>query len=556
MPTVIDELIVTLGLDPSQFNQESKETADKFLKLKHESGKAAKSVEGDGKKMGEAFSALQKRLLGIAAIFLGGMGLTEFAEHITKVTASTGRLSTQLGLSARELSSWEMAGNRVGASSDEIAGSIKSLTGQLQQFQITGQGSIVQYFNQMGIKLTDSNGKLRKTTDLLMDMSRWARGRDAKLVSEWFREMGMSSGMINLLLQGPDKLGKFIAESKKLAPSPQEVKAAQDLQGAWAKLLNTAQALGRYLTLGLGPGLDAVANKMTSWLDSLSNWLHSNDTWVDRLDRWTGGAISGVLGKPGKPGLLEGGAPAPTPSGPATFDERFNAIKSSAPAHVGRTGWWTPQRKQHAVDYLVAHGISELGARALVARWSGVESTGSGPNAVNGIGAEGIAQWLGNRQRGYRLGDFDSQLGHVVDELKTTEKRAGQTLMNARTAREAAIGASQYERAEGYNGYADAYVAKTLSAMRDVPGPSKISADHAAFAAALRRLPRAPAVTTGSAAAVSSTTHTSSVSHQNETNIGEIHVHTNATDGETIARDLPPAIRRNAFMNQANYGQN
>lgn len=115
--------------------------------------------------------------------------------------------------------------------------------------------------------------------------------------------------------------------------------------------------------------------------------------------------------------------------------------------------WWTPERQKYAVDTLQKQaGLSEIGAAGLVARWAGIESPG-GPASKNpDSGAFGIAQWLGDRQKGI-LGNtnFDDQLAYVVKELNTTEKAAAEVLRNAKTAGEAARGASMYERAEGYN---------------------------------------------------------------------------------------------------------
>ena len=135
-----------------------------------------------------------------------------------------------------------------------------------------------------------------------------------------------------------------------------------------------------------------------------------------------------------------------------------------------KVGWWTAERKQHAVDYLMQNaGLPELGAKALVARWASVESTEGGPFAVNPkSGAIGIEQALGARKQGIVLGDFEGQLKHAADELKTSESSAYQILMKAKTPEQAAIGASQFERAEGYDWRTgrDAWVNKTIDAIR------------------------------------------------------------------------------------------
>lgn len=134
-------------------------------------------------------------------------------------------------------------------------------------------------------------------------------------------------------------------------------------------------------------------------------------------------------------------------------------------------GWWTGTRQAHAYSYLISAGLSPHGAAGLVSRWANVESTGSGPFAVNPYsGAFGIAQWLGSRLRAIKGNtDFNAQLAYVARELGSTESRAGAVLRTARTAQEGARGASMYERAEGYNSATglDNWTSKTAAG---VPG--------------------------------------------------------------------------------------
>ena len=145
----------------------------------------------------------------------------------------------------------------------------------------------------------------------------------------------------------------------------------------------------------------------------------------------------------------------------------------------GKTvGWWTPERQAQAINKLMqgAH-LPEVSARALVSRWMNVEAA-QGPGEVNKIGATGIAQWLGQRKVGVKVGDFEGQLQHAVDELNGSEKAAGDALRKAATPEEAATGASRYERAEGYNLKTgrDNFTNKTIQGMTSVvtlqPGSS------------------------------------------------------------------------------------
>lgn len=160
--------------------------------------------------------------------------------------------------------------------------------------------------------------------------------------------------------------------------------------------------------------------------------------------------------------------------------------------NLGSPGWWTDARQSHAVAELQKGGVSELGAKALVSRWMNVEASG-GPSTVNSIGATGIGQWLGARKAGLPS-DLDGQIRHALGELHGSESRA-LGYLNSGSAVGAATGASQFERAEGYNSRTgtDNFTGKTLRGM----GRVHAGEEHPALKApSLRQAPAAPAAMT------------------------------------------------------------
>ncbi len=148
-------------------------------------------------------------------------------------------------------------------------------------------------------------------------------------------------------------------------------------------------------------------------------------------------------------------------------------LKQKPQIAVHSNGWWTPDRVDQAVTHLQRNAnLSPIGAQGLVARWANVEAQG-GPNAVNpNSGAVGIGQWLGNRKAGVPS-DFEGQLNHAVRELNTTESAAAKRLRMAQTPEDAAIGASMFERAEGYDPKTgrDNFVDPTIRAMKQSTPP-------------------------------------------------------------------------------------
>jgi hypothetical protein len=235
-------------------------------------------------------------------------------------------------------------------------------------------------------------------------------------------------------------------------------------------------------------------------------------------------------GSAGKLGALAGGmVGGDGPTGPQR-------------ASSGTRGWWTPERQSQAYQTLTAGGLSDAGARGLISRWMNVEAAG-GPSTVNGIGASGVAQWLGSRKarlmafakaRGKNWNDADTQYQFVLSELNGPESRAGSMLRNAKTDAQGATGASMFERAEGYNAWSgmDAYTGRTYRGMKGI--------NTGAASAALSNI---------------SSTHTATTSNSSvEAHIGKVEVHSQATDANGVAADINDALSRRLFAAQANSG--
>lgn len=221
---------------------------------------------------------------------------------------------------------------------------------------------------------------------------------------------------------------------------------------------------------------------------------------------------------------------------------------SALPAPTGpmpKSQWWTNEHQAYIYQRLRKEaGLSDAGARGLISRWMNVEAPG-GPASYNMIGGGhwGIAQMGQSRLRSSGLKWGDADLAHQMDaiiwELNHTEKRAAEALRSATTFAQGAVGASMYERAEGYNASTgrDYFTDKTLQGVGRVnPVPS-----NDWYHRGMER------VKANSVSNHSSTT-------TNSTHISELHVHSQAKDAAGIAGDLRKSIERSSVTGLANTG--
>lgn len=121
MATVIDALLVTLGLDASGYKSGTEEVAkqqanlEKLLKkdakerteLDKKAERAqklrAEAFEKQGKKAAETFGKIREHALGLIAVLAGGVGMAEFSKATIDQSANLGRLSHNLGMSIKDL---------------------------------------------------------------------------------------------------------------------------------------------------------------------------------------------------------------------------------------------------------------------------------------------------------------------------------------------------------------------------------------------------------------------------------------------------------------------
>lgn len=194
------------------------------------------------------------------------------------------------------------------------------------------------------------------------------------------------------------------------------------------------------------------------------------------------------------------------------------------------------------IKKLMQMGWTREQATGIVANIT-AESAGKTDAVGDGGRAFGLAQWHPDRQADFkkwagkdiRQATRDEQLAFINYELREgKEKKAGYILQQTTTAEHAARAINtHYER------------------PADIAGQN---ATRAAIANALLRAPASAAPPNLAASTATGGNKTSFHRSTSDTRIGEVKVYTQATDAKGIARDIKPALARDTFAQQANYG--
>lgn len=247
MPTIIDELIVILGLDASKFTKEQKAAIAALKKTREDSEDEAKKIEQAWKKHLEgAISGIKREAIGLAALLIGGAGLKNFVANIIQTDSSVGRLSKTMDISVSELARWRTAAYLSGGSAEGITSSLQGLTAEIQSFQLTGQSTLLPYLNQLGTGFTDNNGKVKTATQLYLDVADALKKLDPARAAEFGKVLHLDNDSINMIIRGRQELQRLLDVAGRINPTTKEnVDVATDLQRAWRTVEQLVEGVAR-----------------------------------------------------------------------------------------------------------------------------------------------------------------------------------------------------------------------------------------------------------------------------------------------------------------------
>jgi len=601
LATVIDSLVVMLGLDSKGLQQGASKAKGDLKSIEQAAGKTEKAVEGLG-----------KGLLTLLSVIGGTVAIKAFVQDFIDTNAQLDRLSKNLDVGVASITQWGNAVEQVGGSSQGLQGTLTMLSKAQTQLRLTGESSLIPYFSMMGISMAGVGGKARTVTDELLDMASFAEGKDRPTMHNMFAMMGIDEGTINLLLTGRKELELTLARQKaygdqlaKLTP------AAARLQASIVGLKQQFSLFGLELLQQALPALEA----MFAGLEKFGNWCRNNEEFiVDFLEVMTVGLIGlAIVTSPitlmtvavlalgaaiallwddyqvwqnGGDSLIDWSKWEPgitaAKEGVAGLIDLFDQLMSKihALAKLGGVlndpniapieklgkiwdvikrdeaeqfaprdplGVLDPRKpisanaggqfKERAMDYFQKRGWSKEQAAGIVANL--VAESGGKPNAVGDNGqAFGLAQWHPDRQAAFK-------------------KWSGKDIRESSVGEQLAF--VQYELTQGsYKNAGDllkkqttAYgsgstVSRAYERPQDAVGEAN---KRGTFAQTLNGIPGA----SSAAPAPGAGSTPQSVSNSRSVNIESITINTQATDAVGITQDLARELDY-LFASQANYG--
>lgn len=269
--SVIDALVITLGLDTSGYDKGRKDVTEGMKKSRENAETTAKFMESQGKKASSFFSSIKNELLALAGVSLSAAGLTSFVKSTTSGLMNLSIQSKALGISAKQLDGWSKSAEAAGSSAEKITGTLNTFQNAIQSYRSGDASSPI--FKALALLSSDTgvtfDPSKMNSDEMLRSVSQaLQKERSGDRARYLAQQLGIDDATLQSIRSGQfvSNANKFTAQS---GVSNSDIENAKRFNVEWTILQQKLEKVGYYIFNSLSPYIDTF----TKYLMELADWV-------------------------------------------------------------------------------------------------------------------------------------------------------------------------------------------------------------------------------------------------------------------------------------------
>lgn len=305
MPTIIDSLVVMLGLDPKPYEEgaarveesldelgeKSDSVQDKMDKggqktragmkeTGNEADRTGRKVEDGGRRGAEGLDAMTKQAAKFLALIGGTVALKRFIDQTITSGAALDRFARNINQDVTTVSAWANEVEAGGGTAEGLVATLDMLSRAQTELQLTGESGLIPYLSALGISLADVGGKAKAPTQILLDLADRFSRMNRTQANNMGRMLGIDQGTLNLLLRGREEVELLIRRQEEFnALSAEQAEQASHVQRTIIQGGQAFRAFGRDLLSSAAPALETVFG----YLARIGEWVRDNSEFVGKF---------------------------------------------------------------------------------------------------------------------------------------------------------------------------------------------------------------------------------------------------------------------------------
>lgn len=265
--TVIDQLIVKLGLDPRDFSKGEKQAAQDTVKLENQ-------VKKSSDNMGRSMLGFTGKVLGLATV---AIAVKKFIGYTSDLSASIRQLgidSANFHIAASELRNFGNVAEMMGGKAEDVTKTVGGLAKSIYDLAYNGQisDSLVM-LGRLGVQFQDSTGNMRDFKSITLDTQSaiqrsMQNGTSRANAYQMLLQAGFDPGLANAMLKGD--VGQQLArqeQRRQVNKGDIDLMTAREQSADNLSQATDAASLGNAIVRGKIKGETALYNKGAEVLD-------------------------------------------------------------------------------------------------------------------------------------------------------------------------------------------------------------------------------------------------------------------------------------------------
>jgi hypothetical protein len=218
------------------------------------------------RKVRDGLGGISKRVLNVrtAVAGLGGaLALKQFSSQIDDIA----KQSDRLGITVAQLQSLQFAASQTGTDAGELKKGFEKFNKSISEAS-TGIGTGVRAFEMLGVSVTNTDGSLKNSNQLLNEVADGFTGVQdpadrVRIAMDLFGRSG--AGMVNMLQNGSEELNAIRDQFSDLTIelTGEQAKAVEEANDRFDALGRTFTSIGHQITSVMMPALAKVATFLT-----------------------------------------------------------------------------------------------------------------------------------------------------------------------------------------------------------------------------------------------------------------------------------------------------
>ncbi|OUI83457.1 hypothetical protein HK22_08375 [Gluconobacter sp. DsW_056] len=263
MPTVLDSLVIQLGVDGRGVAKSTKQAGTALKALEDRADHTQRTLADAGKVAADSFSRARVEAIALLGLFTGGRSIKAAVESVTQSYTQLGNAAQSLNMDPRKLTAYGTVFKTVGGNAEDAAAAIKQI--QAMQYDPAQRGALSKAMSNLNVTdYLNADGTIRQ--DVLERINRGVQGVNQTTRNQFLPQVGISSDAAKAAVElAPKEFDRRYNFGYDNAPDQKTIDRARELTDHMVELHTQTSKFGQDLVSEYTPEIDAFVQKLLEW---------------------------------------------------------------------------------------------------------------------------------------------------------------------------------------------------------------------------------------------------------------------------------------------------